>query len=258
MPINWNALSGGETPETTLSPREIFGLLPEKAQRYQYLRDVQGEVLTRWFDRRAERDLVLKLNTGSGKTVAGLLILQSSLNEGVGPVAYVSPTPYLADQVRSEAADLGLEVVDDPHAARFQSGRAILVTYIHRLINGKSVFGVGDEGIKIPIGSIVIDDAHSCLATSEEQFSITLPSLHDAYKKLFSLFEGDLERQSATTTADIKEGDPGKSLLVPYWAWHDKQPQVRAVLHPIRAEDRMKFTWPLLAEALRASNKNGD
>lgn len=250
MPINWNALTGGATPETTLAPREIFSLLPEKAPRYQYLRDVQGEVLTRWFDRRAERDLVLKLNTGSGKTVAGLLILRSSLNEGIGPAVYVSPTPYLADQVRSEASDLGIEVTDDPNAPRFLSGKTILVTHVHRLINGKSVFGVGDEGIKIPIGSIVVDDAHSCLATSEEQFSLVLPASHAAYKALLALFEGDLERQSATTLADIRVGEPGKSLLVPYWAWHDKQAQVRAVLHPIRNEAQMKFVWPLLAESL--------
>jgi len=250
MPINWNALAGGATPETTLAPREIFSLLPAKAVRYQYLRDVQGDVLTSWFDRRTERDLVLKLNTGSGKTVAGLLILRSSLNEGVSPAVYVSPTSYLADQVRLEAADLGLEVTDDPHSARFQNGKAILVIHVQRLINGMSIFGVSDEGIKIPIGSIVIDDAHSCLAISEEQFSIALPASHGAYKKLFSLFQGDLEKQSATTTADILEGDPSKSLLVPYWAWQDKQQQVHAILHPARAESQMKFAWPLLSETL--------
>ncbi len=78
------------------------------------------------------------------------------------PAVYVSPTPHLAEQVRSEATDLGLEVTEDPRASRFQNGKAILVTHVHRVINGKSVFGVGDEGVKIPIGSIVIDDAHTC------------------------------------------------------------------------------------------------
>jgi hypothetical protein len=34
---------------------------------------------------------VIKQNTGGGKTVVGLLVAQSSLNEGVGPAAYVVP-----------------------------------------------------------------------------------------------------------------------------------------------------------------------
>lgn len=42
------------------------------------------------------------------------------------------------------------------------------------MVNGRSAFGVGDDGQRIPIGSIIIDDAHACLSSIEEQFSISI------------------------------------------------------------------------------------
>src|SRR5436305_835940 len=63
------------------------------------LRRVQVEVLEAWHkDRRAEKDVILKLHTGQGKTLIGLLMLQSKLNEGAGPAIYLCPNNYLIDQ----------------------------------------------------------------------------------------------------------------------------------------------------------------
>ena len=67
-----------------VQPRELYGSLPNKTAGYGYLRDVQGQVLTAWDARRGERDLVIKVNTGGGKTIDGLVMLQSYLNEGKG------------------------------------------------------------------------------------------------------------------------------------------------------------------------------
>jgi replicative superfamily II helicase len=50
--------------------------------------------------------VVIKQNTGGGKTVIGLLIAQSTLNEGVGKAVYLAPDTYLAGRVRQEAAAL--------------------------------------------------------------------------------------------------------------------------------------------------------
>ena len=251
MRINFAALTGGALPENAVVPRDIFSLLPSKAAKYQYLRDVQADVLNQWYERRNDKDLVLKMNTGSGKTVVGLLILKSCLNEGVGPAVYVAPSTYLLRQVEAEAKDLGIEVTTEASSARFSSGKAILLANVHKLINGKSVFGVGQEGIKLPIGGIVIDDAHACLTSSEDQFSLTVPSTNQAYNKLFALFESDLNNQSEPTTLDIKEGDASKYLLVPYWAWLNKQTQVLEILHTIRRESLAEFVWPLLVDHLQ-------
>ncbi|MDI1290030.1 MAG: hypothetical protein PSX37_08815 [bacterium] len=67
-----------------IEPRELYAWLPDKAEGYGYLRDVQGQVLTTWHGRRHERDLIIKVNTGSGKTIDGLVILQSYLHDGKG------------------------------------------------------------------------------------------------------------------------------------------------------------------------------
>jgi hypothetical protein len=67
---------------------------------------------------------------------------------------------------------------------------------VHRLFNGKSIFGVGNEGVKLKIGAIVIDDVHACIATINEQFLIQLPNTHPAYQAIYKIAEGDLKRQS--------------------------------------------------------------
>lgn len=69
------------TKAKTIEPREIFMTLPSKAPGYGYPRDVQSEVWKKWFDIRNEKNVILKMNTGSGKTVVGLIMLQSCLNE---------------------------------------------------------------------------------------------------------------------------------------------------------------------------------
>jgi hypothetical protein len=57
MPSDFGKLGGRSSADTVLDPREIFNALPAKSPRYQYLRDVQAEVLDQWYVRREERDL---------------------------------------------------------------------------------------------------------------------------------------------------------------------------------------------------------
>lgn len=79
---------GLNTFQKQINPRDIFMGLTNKTEKYQYPRDVQGEVWKQWFEQRNNRDTIIKMNTGSGKTVVALMILQSCLNEGIGPAKY--------------------------------------------------------------------------------------------------------------------------------------------------------------------------
>jgi superfamily II DNA or RNA helicase len=101
--IDFSRLSQGSASDKATEPRRIFTALPTKDPKYSYPRDVQSEVWDRWHQVRDRSDLVIKMNTGGGKTVVGLLILKSCLNEGFGPVVYVSPDIYLAGQVRAHS-----------------------------------------------------------------------------------------------------------------------------------------------------------
>lgn len=250
MSFDFSKLGGDRPVDTLLDPRDIFDALPGKAAKYTYLRDVQGEVLRGWFERRTEKDVVLKMNTGAGKTVVGLLLLKSCLNEKLGPAAYFAPDNYLVGQAMAEAKALGVDVTDDPASGDFLRGRATLVTTISRLINGKSIFGVGAQGPLIELGSLLIDDAHACLATTEGQFTMTLRPKHPAYQALFALLRDDLHHQSPVAVLDLEAGKPSRDVLVPFTAWQGRIDRIRAVLHAHAEDDALKFAWPLLADDL--------
>jgi hypothetical protein len=75
MPIKYDATGSGQSADTVTDPQKLFQALPAKAKKYAYLRDVQGDVLGKWYVSTKERDAVIKMNTGGGKTTVGLLLL---------------------------------------------------------------------------------------------------------------------------------------------------------------------------------------
>ena len=248
MAIDFGKISSGNV---VLHPREIFTALPGKKEgKYEYPRDVQAQVWEHWFLRRSEKDLVIKMNTGSGKTVVGLLILKSCLNEDKGPAVYVVPDNYLIKQVIGEAQDLGIEVTEDVASPRFSSGKAILVINIYKLVNGLSVFGVGDEGVKTNIGSIIIDDAHACLATVEDQFILNIDSSQQAYKDIYNLFKDSLHSQCEAKASEIEHGDRDVYIQVPFWNWQSKIANLTKILIKYKDEKWIKFVWSLVKESL--------
>lgn len=252
MALDFSGLSKGAVVDSATEPRRIFAALPTREPKYARPWDVQAQVWDRWHQRRAESDLLVKMNTGGGKTVVGLLMLKSCLNEGVGPAVYITPDIFLADQVRAEADALGIEHTANPSSGRFQSGKAILVVHIHKIINGRSVFGiVGDTRQRIDLGSVLVDDTHACLATLADQFTLTIARDHPAYGELVSLFDDALRDQSPAAVRDLHEDVPGVALRVPYWSWADQREPVLGILHPHRdSTNKFKFVWPLISEIL--------
>ena len=133
MAIKYDSGAKGPSADTVTDPQKLFQALPAKDKKYAYLRDVQGDVLGKWFAAEKQKDTVIKMNTGSGKTSVGLLLLKSTLNEGVYPAAYFAPDNYLCSQVEAEAKALGLKFTGDPRSAEFLTGRAILIADIRVL-----------------------------------------------------------------------------------------------------------------------------
>jgi hypothetical protein len=234
-----------------IDPRDIFASLPTKP--WPRLRLEQGEVLKEWFARRNQRDLVIKQNTGGGKTVIGLLAAQSSLNEDVGPAVYLVPDTYLVKQVADEARRLGLPVTLDHRDTNFRASKAILIATFDKLINGRSVFGVAGYRETVPIGTIVVDDAHASLAAARKQFTATIPSDRPAYGKLLSLFANDLRAQNVKNFADLEAGDHCSPMRIPFWAWSDRQDRILAILRTYSDDDTLLslyFPWHLISEHL--------
>ncbi|MBI4806993.1 MAG: DEAD/DEAH box helicase family protein [Desulfovibrio sp.] len=252
MIIDFSRLGSENTSDTVLSPREIFNALPNKNEdKFQYPRDVQSQVWNRWYESKDNSDLIIKMNTGSGKTVVGLLILKSCLNEGKSPAVYIAPDNYLIQQITDEAKDLGIEVTTDAHSQRFSSGKAILIANIFKLVNGLSVFGVGDDGEKISIGSLLIDDAHACLDTIEDQFTLNIPRSSEVYASIYDIFKDGLRRQCESKAIEIEAEDPNAYLQVPFWDWQSKTGDVSKAIIAHKEDDAIKYTWPLIKESFK-------
>jgi Type III restriction enzyme, res subunit len=252
MPIKYDTTGSGQSADTVTDPQKLFQALPAKAKKYAYLRDVQGDVLGKWHASPKERDAVIKLNTGAGKTPVGLLLLKSCMNEHVGPAVYVAPDHYLCSQVQQEASDLGLKTTSDPRSPDFRNGRAILIAPIQVVFNGMSKFGVGANQ-EIQIGTIVIDDAHACLGIIEQQFTLRIERDEPAYEPLVTLFVADLRTQSVTGTQEIIDNDPRGFVQVPFWAWQEKQSEVVAILSKHLVQREKDFVWPLVKEDIAAA-----
>lgn len=252
--LNFASLGSTAEPARTITdPRDLFNALPEKASNLVYLRGPQDQVLAAWDQRRDERDVVIKMNTGGGKTLVGLLVARSWLNEGVSPVAYLVPDDFLVAQVLKEGARLGIQCVAGPEDAAYQQGRAVLVGTFAKLFNGFSVFGVGGSVSKLArfaLDGIVIDDAHACVARADQAFRLRVDSNQDAYGALLDLFRDDLRQQSVNGLKDLEAGRYTAIQEVPFWAWQDKHEQVLDILHPLSSQEPLKWAWPLLADCL--------
>lgn len=256
MAIDFSRLNGSSR-NAPIEPRDIFMSLPNKKKEYNYPRDVQTEVWNQWFESRSEKNTIIKMNTGSGKTTVGLTILQSCLNEGKGPAVYVVPDNYLVKQVCEEAERLGIKftnVEDDYH---FRNNNAIFVTNIHKLVNGKSVFGLRQNNNNIPIGSIVIDDVHACLDTIEQQCTISIPSSDGLYAQIIGIFNRFQSLNSSNTFFDItcETPDPCKYMTIPFWVWQNCCEEIRRLMKQNFSErDFVVFNLPLIEDIFKTCN----
>lgn len=248
--VDFAALRGRDKKAMPVPPRTLYGLLPNKEIGRGSLWDAQGQVLSEWHERRAERDIVIKLNTGGGKTTVGLVLLQSHINAGVGPALYVAPDKYLVKQVLHEAAALGIKVTTDVDSAAYLRSEAIGVINAYKLVNGRSVFST-NRNSPVPIGAVVIDDAHAALVTTRKQLSLELDSSNSAFAELLALFEADLRESSEEAYLDVRDDRRGTPVRVPFWSWRKHLTEAREILRTqIGDKQPLFFSWPTVREVL--------
>lgn len=263
--IDLDDLFDVEDEEKPIEPDRIFSSLV-KDDEYEYLRDVQTEILTEWFQRRNEKDLILKMNTGAGKTFVGLIILQSCLNEEKGPAVYVCPDNQLVNQVLEKSKEYGIKCVTFSDSRpgsfpnEFLNNEAILVTVFDKVFNGRSIFKKYD----IDIGAIILDDAHACITKAREKFTINIKSTSSLYEKLYGLFQDSLHHQDIGSARSIYNGDRYTVMQVPFWTWIDNVTNVASILSEVsqhytdkdfqkdEVSKNIYFNWPLLQNSLES------
>jgi replicative superfamily II helicase len=80
--IDFSSLRKPDQKNRPPDPREIFKRRPSGEGAANDLWQGQAEALSKWFEGKKANSLIL-LNTGAGKTIVGLLIAQSYVNQNV-------------------------------------------------------------------------------------------------------------------------------------------------------------------------------
>jgi replicative superfamily II helicase len=251
--VDFTKLRNERKQTVPTDPAAIFQRLP-KPPHINDLWDGQSKALAAWNDRRQESDLVIKLNTGGGKTLVGLLIAQSLLNELREPVVYLCPNNQLVEQTLEKAGEVGLAAIrygGTELDAEFLNARVILVAPYHALFNGLSRFGVLGSGREpVKLGGIICDDAHSALGVIRAAFTIsaTRKDHRPLYDELVGRFRADFESVGRLGSFDdVVEREDFGVLEVPYPAWLAKEKEIREFIARNYA-DEFKFALPLLRD----------
>lgn len=238
--------------ERKTHPVEIYDSLDRRSEAGP-LRLSQTEILNEWHDaRRSSKDIIVKLHTGEGKTLIGLLMLQAKLNETGEPALYVCPNIYLAKQVKLEARKFGIPFCDIDSDGEipdeFQTGKSILICHVQKLFNGKTKFGLNNRAIQT--GSVVLDDSHACIDSIRNSLTIRVRRDHNVYDRLVKLFEADLRDQGEGSFLEIAEGKFNTMLPIPYWSWLDRKDEVLELLLEHKDDQAITFTWELIKDNL--------
>lgn len=129
--IDFSSFRKPDQKNRSHDPREIFKRRPSGEGAANDLWQGQAEALSRWLDGDQSDSLIL-LNTGAGKTIIGLLIAQSYVNQAIRNVVYACGTIDLVRQTAREAARLGIPVTcrfDQRFDNElFNQGRALCIT----------------------------------------------------------------------------------------------------------------------------------
>ena len=242
-------LAGKKVPKP-VDPIALYDTL-DRAHDKGLLRPAQVAVLEEWFaHHQSNRDVIVKLHTGQGKTLIGLLMLQSRLNASKGPAVYLCPNNFLIDQTCEQARQFGISTcVADPELPdAFHASEKLLVTSVQKLFNGLTRFGLKNSSVGV--GCLLMDDAHACSDIIREACRIRIPNDEPAYDALKALFAEDLEQQGVGTYADICNDKRDAFLPIPYWAWISHEAEVARILSSNADRISIKFAWPLLKDML--------
>jgi hypothetical protein len=231
----------GEVPDTLA---ELFKQLDRKTT-HTGLRAAQVAALTALDAQIAERDVIMKLSTGSGKTVLGLLYAEMMRRKYKGePVTYLCPTTQLVEQVIETGRLIGVKVSTFPQKGLpfgALSGDAVLACTYDKLFTANSVF----ETRSIRPSAIIMDDVHAGADRIRKYFTVEVPQA--VFGQLRALLAPLCEQTDAATWAGIMKNDPGSTYEVPYWVWSQVSTEVAKLLDPLKNQPPLLFTWENIA-----------
>lgn len=254
--MDFSRLTKPKVSRPSTNPREIFARLPRMEAAPNDLWHGQASALDQWHGHRGRRDVLLSLNTGSGKTIIGLLIAQSLVNEGVQNVLYCCPTIDLVRQTSREADRIGIK-----HSTRveggfnndlFESGAAFCITTYQALLNSQSTI----RRRHFP-GAILFDDAHVAEGMIRDALTLRIDARHrsELLHEIGSLFMPAFEEvgfRSRFHDAINAVGVVPPIVIAPPSAVRENAAQLSALLerHKVRDDAALRFPYEYIRDRL--------
>lgn len=253
--IDFSSAISKKTRKVYVEPCELYESL-DRSSEAGPLRPSQISVLSKWHkEYRTNKDIIIKLGTGIGKTLVGLLTALSYMNEEKRPSLYVCPNIYLFQQTCAEARKFGIPfcIIDETNSIpdEFYNSEKVLITYVQKVFNGKTIFGIDNKSIDV--GAFVLDDSHACIdsISSSCTIKITRKRNPEAYNSISEIFEPDLINQGRGTFQEIQNENSDAMLMIPYWAWSKHIENVTKIISKIiNSNEKIMFPWQILKDCM--------
>ena len=207
----------------------------------------QGDALREWYANSDKSDVAVVLNTGAGKTLVGLLIAQSLVNETRRQVVYACSSIQLVEQTATKAEGYGLTAATY-YRQKFSQGdsyyraEAPCVTTYQALFNGKSRFRSDD------IAAVIFDDAHTADQILRDQFSLSIArgEMTETFDQILALFQPYHNSVGlASSFAEVINGEASREFLVPPFEIQRNLSELRRLLLQAGLGERTStmFAW---------------
>jgi tetratricopeptide (TPR) repeat protein len=251
MTFEFSKLKAAPKEQRLTDPIALFQRLRVTDTSINDLWLAQGDALREWNQNRTKPDISISLNTGAGKTLVGLLIGQSLVNEMRSLVLYACSSIQLIEQTAKKAKGYGLPITtytkgkfSNDLAAK---GDAVCLTTYQALFNGKSIF------FNREIAGVVFDDSHAAEHLLRDHFSLRIEKdrFASVYSQICSEFSDYFHSVGlASSFEDIMEGNSNRLLMIPPFEVKRAHAAISKYLREstIPSDDNTTFAWAHLKD----------
>lgn len=251
MALNLKNIKAKKKETLVVDPIEIFQGSSVSDPSINDLWLAQGDALREWHKHRDSSDVGVVLNTGAGKTLVGLLIAKSLVNETRGRVLYACGSIQLVEQTVNKAKGYGLPVTSYYQRKYsndlFQRGEAPCITTYQALLNGHSVF------YRDAIDAVIFDDAHAAEHLLRDHFSLHIdksarPDLFLTIHALFKAYHQQVGMEASYE--ELISGDSSRLFFVPPFELHRQSQELLRILVAAKFNDdpNATFAWAHLKD----------
>lgn len=250
--MDFSKISAKKIEQPPIDPIEIFHKAKISDPNINDLWLAQGDALREWHGARNESDIGVVLNTGAGKTLVGLLIAQSLVNETRAQVLYACSSIQLVEQTAEKAIGYGFNVSTyfggNFSNDLFNQGKAPCITTYQALFNGRSRFFRDD------ISAVIFDDAHAAEHLLRDHFSLQLskanfPAQHSEIIELFRGFYRDIGKSASYD--ELSDPAAGRLVFIPPFVLHGQIHELQRILAEAKLGEpaaTTSFAWSHLKD----------